>query len=285
MSNNEITINKDNSGYNKLMNLIKEEIKVENEEKNKEDSMNTHKVNQNLTDSKNNNFIKNEDKLPKNNENIFNSRISHHSNNYVQKSQKTEQFHKSKISTEENNIDENMVDIPKQSLVRPKEYKGIKNENIIFTPVADYKVGNIISDSKYNYFFILIMPKQLIDLIKITVYVKQKIFYSGKIESQSYYIIYELNFLKEKVEKKFEEDINYILVQVPVEKNTEKLNITMERSETEEYYMSDISQRIKANNCFFLNNIFYAMKNYNLTENQIFSFYLEYFFDEDNKKE
>ena len=285
MSNNEITINKDNSGYNKLMNLIKEEIKVENEEKNKEDSMNTHKVNQNLTDSKNNNFIKNEDKLPKNNENIFNSRISHHSNNYVQKSQKTEQFHKSKISTEENNIDENMVDIPKQSLVRPKEYKGIKNENIIFTPVSDYKVGNIISDSKYNYFFILIMPKQLIDLIKITVYVKQKIFYSGKIESQSYYIIYELNFLKEKVEKKFEEDINYILVQVPVEKNTEKLNITMERSETEEYYMSDISQRIKANNCFFLNNIFYAMKNYNLTENQIFSFYLEYFFDEDNKKE
>ena len=190
MSNNEITINKDNSGYNKLMNLIKEEIKVENEEKNKEDSMNTHKVNQNLTDSKNNNFIKNEDKHPKNNENIFNSRISHHSNNYGQKSQRTEQFHKSKISTEENNIDENMVDIPKQSLVRPKEYKGIKNENIIFTPVSDYKVGNIISDSKYNYFFILIMPKQLIDLIKITVYVKQKIFYSGKIESQSYYIIY-----------------------------------------------------------------------------------------------
>ena len=59
MSNNEITINKDNSGYNKLMNLIKEEIKEENEEKNKEDSMNTRKVNQNLTDSKNNNFIKN----------------------------------------------------------------------------------------------------------------------------------------------------------------------------------------------------------------------------------
>jgi len=86
---------------------------------------------------------------------------------------------------------------------------------------------------------------------EIDIPVKQKIFYSGKIESQSYYIIYELNFLKEKVEKKFEEDINYILVQVPVEKNTEKLNITMERSETEEYYMSDISQRIKTNNCFF----------------------------------
>ena len=284
---------KENLSYKKLKNLIDDEFN----EKNEEDLLDNKDLNRTISQFnslKKNNFIKEEDKIDQislRNKDIHFSRISLNSKNNHKRNPKTEILVKNKnemikkylIDNEvSKNIEEqNIVVRPKKVEVIKKEYKGTKCEKYTFYPISDHKIETLIVDSNYNIFFILIIPQKIINSIKLTVHTKKTNYIEDYISK--YYIQYSIYFIQEKEEKKNNEDIKYILVQVPVRKGTEQLKLYLYNNESDDYYSGDIDVKIKADNYFYPKNLFFAMKEYNLKDNQIFSFYLDYFFDE--KKE
>ena len=295
MSNLGESKDKIHSNYKLLNNIINNEV---DEKKQTEEPIQNKELIKSITENqgaKSNNFIQEEDKMDKsslkNNPSFNKISVLNQKNNIT--NPKAEILSKNKIEIEKNllndnkeenfNADENINDLSKKIVLIKKEYKGTKSKAIVYIPIADYKIEPIINDSKYNIFFILAIPKMFIDRIKFSVHEKQTNYNEEYI--QSYYISYEIHFIGEKNENKFNQDLNYIIVQVPVRKDTKKLIINMEYNKEDEYYIGEIKSQIQTNNYFYQKNVFYALKDYDLTDNQIFSIYLDFFFDEKNNED
>ena len=280
--------------YKKLYNLIENEVN-ENKEEDLVDNKDMNKSMTHFSKIKNNNFIKDIHKIEKLSNHNPDIHFSGLNSKYSQpKKPNTELYPKNKNEItkkslidneiEKNKEDENINNSSKKVILMKKEYKGIKCEKLNFTPISDYKIEPIINDSKYNIFFILPIPQKLINSISFSVHIKKTI-YNEDFSMESYYIQYQFFFIGQKNVKKNNEDINYILFQVPVRKNTGKLILFMKQNEADDYYIGDINFQLYKHNLFFVKNVFYAMKEYNLTDNQLFSIYLDYFFDEKNRKD
>ena len=276
------------SSYNKLYALINEDI---NKKSNEDIKVINNKSMRQINPIKSNNFIQLEDK-DKHSKNIDDKNIVQlrpYNKISSLKMPKTELLPNNRRdmikkflidnNEEQKNNDENIISSTNKVLVKPKEYKGTKSEDKIFYPLTNYKIEPIINDSKYNYFFILVIPQKLMNSIKISIYDK-KSFKTEEMNVQSYYILYKFSFLSESKGKKLDEDLNYILVQVPVRKDTNTLITMIEINETQETYIGDIRTSTYKDNYFYPQNVFYAMKMYDLTINQIFEIYLNYFFAE-----
>ena len=271
----------DHSGYKKMYDLINDEINQKNKDDLKDIDI-TKSMNQiNLAKSNNYIQIKHEDQNSKNNERIHITKlkIQNISSSELRKTQNQPNYKNKIIEEEEKNNDEIPINNSTRILNKKKEYKGTKENEIIYNPISDYKIQPIIADSKYNYFFILVIPQKLMDSIKISIYEKIS-FYTEEMNIQSYYILYQSYFISETKGNKLNEDLNYILVQTPVRKDTTKLKIMVEMNEIQ--YPGEIYNKTQENNYFHPNNALYAFKDYALTKNQIFETYLNFFFDEKN---
>ena len=281
---------KTHSSYNKLNSMIKADINPKNNEDIK------HLINKSMRSInhiRNNNFfqLNSQEEKSKNDNNKTNVKSKIYNKIVSLKTPKTElqpnnrrEMDKKLIidnNEEQKTNDENIYNISNRVLVKQKEYKGTKNENIIFYPLSDYKIEPIINDSKFNYFFILVIPQKLMDSIKISVHEKKN-FFTGENNVQSYYILYQINFIGETNGTKLNEDLKYILVQVPVRNNTAKLIVMIEINKTQETYIGEIYNKTNISNYFYSMNVFYAMNMYNLSINRIFQIYLQYFFEENN---
>ena len=289
MSNIEESKQNDIS-QNKLQNLIEEDINLKNEEDLKSKIL-LNKSTFLFKPIKNNNFfqIEEKDRLSKNDKELNTIKRSQNNQFFSLKQPKTEVLPKNKLEMikkglidfeqNDNQINENIIEPPKKIQIKKKEYQGIEKTKLVLLPISNYKIEQIIQDSKYNFFFILIIPQKLIDDIKISAHEKKST-YTEDMTVQTFYILYDIYFIGEHKGKKYNEDINYFLIQVPVRQDTDKLIITMEYEKADEYYRGEINKKIKDNNYFYPNNVFYAMKQYNLNDNQIFMIYLDYFFDE-----
>ena len=295
MSKIDENINKEHSNYNKLYNLIDNEIN----EKKQEDIIEVRDINKSMTQAKlarSNNFIQEEDKYDKKAiQKDKTSKVSLNSkhNTYV-KIKKTEIEPQSKNGMinqlivdnekeeEQKNADEIVEEIPKKVLSGKREYRGTKIGKIICNPFSGYKIEPILNDSKYNIFFILSISTKLVDFLNLSALEKRSE-YNESSEFQSYYNLYQIHFIGLKKGKKFNEDLNYILIQVPIQKDTRKLNIILKNNKEEDYRQAEIEVKINAKNYFYPKNAFYYyLREYNLTDNQIFAYYLDYFFVENN---
>ena len=153
MSKIDENINKEHSNYNKLYNLIDNEIN----EKKQEDIIEVRDINKSMTQAKlarSNNFIQEEDKYDKKNiQKDKTSKVSLNSkhNTYV-KIKKTEIEPKSKNGMinqlivdnekeeEQKNADEIVEEITKKVLSGKREYRGTKIGKIICNPFSGYKI-------------------------------------------------------------------------------------------------------------------------------------------------
>ena len=294
MSNLEDNINKEHSNYNKLYNLIDEEIN----EKKQEDIIEVKDFNKSMNQAKlarSNNFIQEEDKYDKKAiQKDKASRVSLNSkNNTYVKIKKTEIQPQNKNGMinqlivdnpkeeEQKNADENIEEIPKKVISGKREYRGTKDEKIVCIPFSEYKIEPIINDSKYNIFFILSISTKLVDFLSLAA-LEKKYEYNEYYERQTYYILYQMHFIGLKTGKKFNEDLNHFLIQVPVQKETKNLMIVLKNDKEEDPRYADIDFKISAKNYFYPKNAFYYLREYNLTDNQIFAYYLDYFFVEKN---
>ena len=271
----------DHSGYKKMYDLINDEINQKNKDDLKDIDI-TKSMNQiNLAKSNIYIQIKHEDQNSKNNESIHITKlkIQNISSSELRKTQNQPNYKNKLIEEEEKNNDEIPINNSTRILNKKKEYKGTKENEIIYNPISDYKIQPIIADSKYNYFFILVIRQKLMDSIKISIYEKISL-YTEEMNIQSYYILYQSYFISETKGNKLNEDLNYILVQTPVRKDTTKLKIRVEMNEIQ--YPGEIYNKTQENNYFHPNNALYAFKDYALTKDQIFETYLNFFFDEKN---
>ena len=196
MSKIEDNNQKEHSGYKKMYDLINDEINQKNKDDLKDIDI-TKSMNQ-INLAKSNNFIqiKQEDQNSKNDENIHITKlkIQNISSSELRKTQNQPNYKNKIIEEEDKNNDEIPINNSTRILNKKKEYKeykGTKENEIIYNPISDYKIQPIIADSKYNYFFILVIPQKLMDSIKISIYEKISL-YTEEMNIQSYYFIPKL---------------------------------------------------------------------------------------------
>ncbi len=167
-----------------------------------------------------------------------------------------------------------------------KEFLGNKSSNINNYPLYNYRINSIIKDSKYNIFFILIIEEKNINQSFLSTFSNE----TGYFSFSSTYINYTFYFINEVEDSKNNEKINYFLVQVPIKNDTKKLTVkfVIERSYNYISFETDIERKNGVENFFFIDNLkYYSYYSYynnypTLNNNQIFKFYLNYFFNKKN---
>ena len=192
-----------------------------------------------------------------------------------------EKFNKNKNI---NNVSSNVNKFEKEII--KKEYLGNKSSNTNNYPLYNYPINSIIKDSKYNIFFILIIEEKNINQSFLSTFSNE----TGYFSFTSTYINYTFYFINEVKDIKNNEKINYFLVQVPIKNDTKKLTVkfVIERSYNYISFETDIERKNGVANFFFIDNLkYYSYYSYynnypTLNNNQIFKFYLNYFFNKKN---
>ena len=286
---NEIIINK-NKKDNKIEIPIISQNNLKDEEKNINNNIiikNEPQKNIEIKNDKKNEIININNKNIKDEKENKNTQQSlKHNNDLPNKSIKGSNinFDEKKSSKNEKNDEENKR--AKDIKIIKKEYKGINSSNIRNNKIYNYNICPIIKDSKFNIFFILIIHEKNIRDSYISIYEDESKFYSFS----SNYTNYMPYFINEENKKQNYESIKYIMVQVPIKKDVKKLTINFGIKISYNYYNSyesniEIGKGIE--NYFFIDNLNYYSyfsyyKNYpTLNNNEIFKYFLNYFF---NKK-
>ena len=193
---------------------------------------------------------------------------------------------KNDIISNNNNILSNINNFNKinKTLIK-KEYKGNKISKIKPYPLYNYNIQTMIEDSKYNVFFILIIQDKNLNNLFLSTYENV----TGYFSFLSTFIDYKHYFIYEEKEQKNHENVRYLLVQVPRQKNLNKLTIELCINKYGYFYSykTDIDIKSEIENYFFINNLNYYSFYYNdyptLKNNDIFAFFLNYFFKNKDK--
>ena len=170
------------------------------------------------------------------------------------------------VDNKEKKIENNLI---KKSLL--KEYEGEEMPYIKTSTINNYKIRKIIDDSKYNLFFFLVVNDNFMDKINIA------------IVSSGTNIHFKYNFIYEYKKLINPGVLNFILVQIHIKKDIDKLTIIIE--ENIKRIQEDIEfEKIQENsNVFYLNKIVYPTINKNdFNINELIAQYFNYFFYEHN---
>ena len=230
-----------------------ENINTDNNDNNSRNNERVNQVESNLADKANNN---------KNNNNIKNGE----NNNKDNPKDNKEDKNKNKIS----------------------KTVGKKDSKIYYTPLKNYKLQPLDGNSKYNLFFILIVNELNFNLSFLSIYSIDYKFFGF---SNSYdYINYNFYFISEGRFSQNDENLRYLIVQVPIKKDIQRIFITYTINNIYgyKYYNTEIGIN-KINNYFYIDNLKYENTYYNsyptLDINEIFAYFLNFFFDKEKNKE
>ena len=152
-----------------------------------------------------------------------------------------------------------------------KEYNGEEFDKIYTYTLNNYELTPIINNSKYNIFFFLIMRDTYIEKIKLSV-----LFADTKIQ-------YKYYFLSDWNKKVFFGELKFILMQIPVNKDVNKLSLQIE--ENYKNTREKLEFNYSMDNYFYFDKIIFPsyFKNdvdlIDITKN-----YFIYFFNDKNKK-
>ena len=260
-----------------------EDLSEENIEENSNEEMNEIEQNTFSTISLNeqyNNNYNDENKYPNNNQNLNNSlsNILNNTNN------------ENEIINNGKTINNHEIIITKENILIKKEYKGNISSKIKYSPLYKYKTTSIVEDSQYNLFFILILKEKDINKSYLSAFKDNSNFFF-----KEEYINYSHYFIDEEEKKKNYENIKVLMVQVPIEKKIKNLTINL-LIEFSSYYNKNYKTNIDIEdgieNYFYLDNLNYNEYEYiyssyypTLDKNEIFTYFLNYFFNEKNNKD
>ena len=160
------------------------------------------------------------------------------------------------------------------------------NTNQYFNPMNNYILKPLDKDSKYNLFFLLVINEQNINNSFLSVYSFINNYY-GMFQSKSYFN-YAFNIINEERISDNLNNYRILLIQVPIEQKTETIFITYRYPSygNFENYIND-STKIDINglqNYFYINNLNYQYHKA-LDNNQIFTYFFNFFFDKQKNKE
>ena len=175
----------------------------------------------------------------------------------------------------EPNKSKNNIDTSQKIKVEKEE------TNINYVRLNKCKIEPLYTKSKYNVFFIFIIQESFFDNLSLSTYFDNSFFMNSYI-NYKYRLIYEKIIITTK-----KTEAKYFIVQAPIENPIKKLSISLWDKKTKKYYNGFIDIKDGNNNYFYLKNIDYDQYNDFLesSTNSIFRFFLEYFFDENNKIE
>ena len=233
-------------------------------------------TNENIrTDNNENNTRKNE-RVNKAENNLTNKVNNNNNNN----NKKKNSGNNNKDNPEDNKGDKNNKAINKNF--------GKKDSIIYYNPLKNYKLQPLDGDSKYNLFFILIIYEQNFNLSFLSIYSIEYRFFGY---SHSYdYINYNFNLISEGRYSQDGENLKYLIVQVPIKKNIRNISIIYSINNVYGYknYSTNIGVN-EINNYFYINNLKYESNYYytypTLNINEIFTYFLNFFFDKEKNKE
>ena len=159
-----------------------------------------------------------------------------------------------------------------------KEYDGKQIEELKMYKIMNYKIHPLIKDSKYNIFFILPFVEKTIEEIYFCVYQDESGFFNKDLYcTYNYYFLYENYY-----QNTYNQMVKCLLVQIPLNRPIKKLQIGLEYSKINKDYDSQIDLDETIENYFYIDNI----NNLNsISNNRIFTTYLNFFFDKSNEKE
>ena len=285
------TIKNDNKNDQDISESINNKKNIKNDNTNHKDInniLNNIKENNNLSNKENN-------KLRKRNKSLnYNRRVNQTGikENFKDDGENVERI----ISDEVFSINDDFKEEMNKTIIK-KEYQGKKINYINYHSIKNYRIQSIIKDSKYNIFFLLIIYDKYINHLSLSTYVYISSFFgfSYIIIDYPHYFINEQNIIKKN------EKVKYIMVQVPIKKDTRKLSISFcidYYYRNSKFYDTQIDIKNGIENYFFINNLNYC-ENYNLyyynyynyyffptlNDNDLFAYFLIYFFDKEKNND
>ena len=188
----------------------------------------------------------------------------------VKKEEKQNNIEKFEISKNNENEEETTENnLLNKSIL--KEYKGEELPYIKTFPIKNYEIVPMIDDSKYNLFLFLVINDNFTDKINIS------FFATGTKIHYKYYFIYEY---KKSISRGV---LNFILAQIPVQKDLLKITVLFEENGMKIKELLEFENTEENFNYFYLDKIIYP--NTNKTDfniNEIIMQYFNFFFDEKN---
>ena len=187
-----------------------------------------------------------------------------------------------------NNNENNLTNTSKneKSKIINKNF-GKKDLTKYYTSLNNYKLQPLDGNSKYNLFFILIANEHNFNLSTLSIYSIDHSFFGYS----NYYINYNFYLISEGRFSQNGEDLRYLMVQVPIKKNIQSINVTYSINNIYGYpkdYNTEIGIN-GINNYFYINNLKYENTLYyispTLSNNEIFTYFLNFFFDKEKNKE
>jgi len=178
-----------------------------------------------------------------------------------------------------NKVDDPLSNKPKEEKLEKEEKK---DKNIKYKKMENCKVQEILKDSKYNIFFLLIIQEKYIKNLELST------FYNNSGILSSSYINYDFHFIYEqKLTNPKGESVKCYIVQVPLDKPIKQFSVYLLLSTFNKYnkieYRCIIDIKSETNNYFYVYNLIFDRYN-DFTQNDmnnIFNIFLSYFF---NKK-
>ena len=154
-----------------------------------------------------------------------------------------------------------------------KEYDGKQANRLEYYLINDYKINPLITNSKYNIFFVLPIISKKIDEIGILTFQDESVFYKKS------YIIHKFYFINEQsYQSIYNENIKCLLVQIPLNKSIEKFSIIVKIED--KYYRTDIEIKPGIKNYYFIDNINNSLT---ISNNRLFKNFIDFFFEKENK--
>ena len=241
------------------------------------------------------NIHTNENTITNNETNTINNEVmNQNENNLINTINNNEDSNKNKKKKiNEGNNNENK---PKDNKKEEDKNKKLNNKNIgqkdikiYYTSLNNYKLQPLDTDSKYNLFFILIVNEQNYKISFLSAYsIEYKYF---GFSNSYYYINYNFNFISDGRFSQDGENLRYLMVQVPIKKNIQKIFIIYSIQNLYGYptvHKTEIGIN-GINNYFYINNLKYENTYYyiypTLNNNDIFTYFLNFFFDKEKNKE
>ena len=199
-----------------------------------------------------------------------------------------------KSNNKKKNGEKNNEDNPennKKEKNKKTNFKNFGKEDSImyYTSLKNYKLLPLDGDSKYNLFFILIINEQNFNLSFLSIY--SIVYHYFGYSNSNYYINYNFYFISEGRYSQDGEKLRYLLVQVPIIKDVQNIFITYSINNIYGYpkcYSTEIEIN-GINNYFYINNLKYENTYYytypTLSNNEIFTYFLNFFFDKEKNIE
>ena len=155
--------------------------------------------------------------------------------------------------------------------------------------LCGYQIKPISPISKYNVFFILSISEKIIDNSNLLIYLDNNGFLNNVMNylaiKKKKYLVFKHILIYDKKITKNDEDIRYIIVQVPIIKDLNQLTIYVGISKRGKLYKYESTIYIEPNkeNYFYINHLYFDKDYYMhfpiFSENEIYSCYLDFYFN------